>query len=144
MEQFKSFITEEKTEDYKVVILSVEHGDKAITANRMKEEANKLGLSHYIVGMDGSHIEFNNGTYTIHEVGDEKGFEIAPSDTVVFIRGTPTKDSSLDVISELEKIGICVVNSRTTISTAADNNGMETSTQLMLVALVLLIIVFLI
>ena len=49
MEQFKSFITEEKTEDYKVVILSVEHGDKAITAKRMKEEANKLGLSHYIV-----------------------------------------------------------------------------------------------
>jgi len=35
------------------------------------------------------------------------------------------------------------VEEKATISTAADNNGMETSTQLMLVALVLLIIVFL-
>ncbi|MBE44842.1 MAG: hypothetical protein CMO16_06680 [Thaumarchaeota archaeon] len=120
MEHFKSFITEEKTEDYKVVILSVEHGDKAVTTQRMKEEADKLGLSHYIIIMDGSHIKFNDGTYTIHKLGDEKGFEISANDTVVFIRGTPTKDSSLDLISELEKIGICVVNSRITISTAAD------------------------
>ena len=120
MERFNKFISEQKTENYRVVILSVEHGDKAITAKRMKEEASNLELPHYVIGMDGSHIEFNNGTYTIHEVGDEKGFEIAPSDTVVFIRGTPSKDSSLDIISELEKIGICVVNSRDTISTAAD------------------------
>ena len=120
MEHFKSFITEAKEEDYKVVILSVEHGDKAVTTKRMKEEADKLGLSHYIITMDGPHIEFNNGTYTIHELNDKKGFEISRFDTVVFIRGTPTKDSSLDIISELEKIGICVVNSRTSISIAAD------------------------
>jgi ribosomal protein S6--L-glutamate ligase len=120
MEKFKSFITESKNKDYKVVVLSVEHDDKSITAKRMKEEAVKLGLSHYVVGINGSHIEFNDGTYSLHELGDEKGFEISSSDTVVFIRGTPTKDSALNIISELEKIGICVVNSRTTISTTAD------------------------
>ena len=120
MEQFKSFITEAKNEDYKVVVLSVEHGDKSITAKRIKEEAVKLGLSNYVVGINGSHIEFNDGTYSLHELGDEKGFEISRINTVVFIRGTPTKDSALNIISELEKIGICVVNSRTTISTAAD------------------------
>mgnify|MGYP003635515210 FL=1 len=46
MEKFKSFITESKNKDYKVVVLSVEHDDKSITAKRMKEEAVKLGLSH--------------------------------------------------------------------------------------------------
>ena len=32
MEKFKSFITEAKEEDYKIVVLSVQHGDNAITA----------------------------------------------------------------------------------------------------------------
>ena len=120
MEKFKSFITEEKNEDYRIVVLSVEHGDNAITAKRIKEEADKLKLPNYIVGIDGTHISYNNGTYTIHELDDGKGFEISSYDTVVFIRGTPTKDSSLNLVSELEKLGICVVNSRETISIAAD------------------------
>ena len=120
MEKFKSFITEEKNEDYRIVVLSVEHGDNAITAKRIKEEADKLKLPHYIVSIDGTHISYNNGTYTIHELDDDKGFQISSYDTVVFIRGTPTKDSSLNLVSELEKLGICVVNSRETISIAAD------------------------
>ena len=120
MEKFKSFITEEKNEDYRIVVLSVEHGDNAITAKRIKEEADKLKLPHYIVSIDGTHILYNNGTYTIHELNDDKGFQISSYDTVVFIRGTPTKDSSLNLVSELEKLGICVVNSRETISIAAD------------------------
>ena len=120
MEKFKSFITEAKNEDYRIVVLSVEHGDNAITAKRIKEEADKLKLPHYIVSIDGTHISYNNGTYTIHELDDETGFQISSYDTVVFIRGTPTKDSSLNLVSELEKLGICVVNSRETISIAAD------------------------
>ena len=120
MEKFKSFITEEKNEDYRIVVLSVEHGDNAITAKRIKEEADKLKLPHYIVSIDGTHISYNNGTYTIHELNDDKGFQISSYDTVVFIRGTPTKDSSINLVSELEKLGICVVNSRETISIAAD------------------------
>ena len=120
MEKFKSFITEAKDEDYRIVVLSVEHGDNSITAKRIKEEAAKLKLSHYVVSIDGTHILYDNGAYTIYTLDDDKGFEISPYDTVVFIRGTPTKDSSLDLVSELEKIGICVVNSRETISTAAD------------------------
>ena len=42
------------------------------------------------------------------------------SSTVVFFRGTPSKDSSLDLISEFERIGVCCVNSRESISIAAD------------------------
>ena len=119
MEKFKSFITEAKEEDYRVVVLSVEHGDKAITSKRIKEESDKLGLENYVISLDGANLSYDK-TYTIHEAGDEKGFDISPSDTVVFVRGTPSKDSSLDLISELEKIGICCVNPRDTISMAAD------------------------
>ena len=44
MEKFKSFITEEKDEPYRIVVLSVEYGDNAITAKRIKDEADKLKL----------------------------------------------------------------------------------------------------
>ena len=120
MEKFKSFIAEAKEEKYKIVVLSVEHGDNSITAKRIQKEADKLQLPHYAINIDGTHISYDNGVYTIYALDDDKGFEISPYDTVVFIRGTPTKDRSLDLISELEKIGICVVNSRETISIAAD------------------------
>ena len=119
MEKFKSFITEETQEDYRVVVLSVEHGDKAITSKRIKEESDKLGLANYVISLDGANLSYDK-TYKIHEAGDEKGFDISPSDTVVFVRGTPSRDSSLDLISELEKIGICCVNPRLSINMAAD------------------------
>ena len=119
MEKFKSFITEAKEEDYRVVILSVEHNDNSTTANRIKKESDKLGLANYVISLDGANLSYDKN-YKIHEAGDEKGFDISPSDTVVFVRGTPSRDSSLDLISELEKIGICCVNPRDTISMAAD------------------------
>ena len=103
MEKFKSFITEETQEDYRVVVLSVEHGDKAITSKRIKEESDKLGLANYVISLDGANLSYDK-TYKIHEAGDEKGFDISPSDTVVFVRGTPSRDSSLDLISELDFI----------------------------------------
>ena len=119
MEQFKSFITEEKDSDYRILVLSVEHGDKSITSKRIKEEADKLNLPNYVVQIDGSYIKYDNGKHTIYSIDDDKGFEL-DSSTVVFIRGTPTKDSSLDLISEIERLGLCCVNSRTSISIAAD------------------------
>jgi ribosomal protein S6--L-glutamate ligase len=122
MEQFKSFITEEKDSDYRILVLSVEHGDKSITSKRIKEEADKLNLPNYVAQIDGSYIKYDNGKHTIYsidDVDDDKGFEL-DSSTVVFIRGTPTKDSSLDLISEIERLGLCCVNSRTSISIAAD------------------------
>jgi ribosomal protein S6--L-glutamate ligase len=119
MEHFKSFITEEKDSDYRILVLSVEHGDKSITSKRIKEEADKLNLPNYVVQIDGSYIKYDNGKHTIYSIDDDKGFEL-DSSTVVFIRGTPTKDSSLDLISEIERLGLCCVNSRTSISIAAD------------------------
>ena len=120
MEQFKSFITEQKDEKYRVLVISAEKGDKAITAKRMEEEATKLGYPIYIAGMDGTYTKFENGVRTVHKSDDDKGFEIHVSDTVIFVRGTPERDSWLDLVSQLEKSGYCVVNSRDCMELASD------------------------
>ena len=120
MEAFKSFISEAKDEKYKVVILTVEHGDKSITAKKLSKEATKLGLQNTIVNFNGATLRYDDGNHFIHGVDDEKGFQVNSSDTIIFVRGTPTKDSYLDLISEFERLGYCCVNNRTTINICAD------------------------
>jgi ribosomal protein S6--L-glutamate ligase len=120
MEQFKTFITEEKNSDYRIVVLSAEKGEKAITAKRMKAEADELGYPIYVAGMDGTYTKFENNVRTVHTTDDDKGFEIHVENTVVFVRGTPERDSWLDLVSQLEKAGYCVVNSRDCMELAGD------------------------
>jgi len=120
LEAFKSFISEAKDEKYKVVILTVEHGDKSITAKKLSKEATKLGLQNTIVNFNGATLRYDDGNHFIHGVDDEKGFQVNSSDTIIFVRGTPTKDSHLDLISEFERLGYCCVNNRTTINICAD------------------------
>ena len=71
LENFKSFISEEKHENYRVVVISNELGDKAITAKRMEEEANKLEYPYYIAPMDGTYTVLNDGVRTVHKQDDE-------------------------------------------------------------------------
>ena len=120
MEKFKSFITEEKSEKYRVLVISTEHGSKAKTAERLEDEAKKLGIEYYIVKMNGTYIKYDNDKYTIHKEDDEKGFELDRDNTVCFMRGTPERDSYLDLLSQLEKIGIPMVNSRVCLERAVD------------------------
>ena len=120
MEKFKSFITEEKSEKYRVLVISTEHGSKAKTAERLEDEAKKLGIEYYTVKMNGSYIKYDNDKYTIHKEDDEKGFELDRDNTVCFMRGTPERDSYLDLLSQLEKIGIPMVNSRVCLERAVD------------------------
>ena len=121
MEKFKSFIVEEKDiEKYRVLVISTEHGDNSITAERLEDEAKKLGFEFYVVKMNGSYIKFDNDKYTIHKDDDTKGFELNSDNTVCFMRGTPSRDSYLDLVSQLERIGIPMVNSRVCLERAAD------------------------
>ena len=120
METFGSFISEAKDEKYRAVILTVEHGNKSITAKKLSKEATKLGLENIIVQFDGATLRYNDGNHFIHSTDDDKGFQTNSSDTIIFVRGTPSKDSHLDLISEFERLGYCVVNSRTTINICAD------------------------
>ena len=51
METFSQFLSEETTEDYKVVILTVEVGDKSKTATKFEEQAKKMGA--WVFGAQG-------------------------------------------------------------------------------------------
>ena len=121
VDSFKSFITEQKNiEKYRVLVISTEHGSKAPTATRLEDEAKKLGMQAYVVKMNGTYIKYDNDKYTIHQEEDEKGFELDRDNTVCFMRGTPERDSYLDLLSQLEKIGIAMVNSRSCLEIAVD------------------------
>ena len=116
---FTDFITEEEQiENYKVVILTVEHGDKSITAKKFEKQAQKMGMEAFLSDFQGVSLTFDDGKYSIKN--KDNSMEISSKDTVVFVRGTPTRDSHLDLISELERIGCTCINSRTTISICAD------------------------
>jgi len=116
--KFNEFITEDKNEKYKVVILTVEFGDKSITAKKFEEEAQKMGMKTFLANFKEVSLKFDNGKHFLSD--DKKKIEINKSDTVVFVRGTPSRDSMLDLISELERLGITCINNRTTINVCAD------------------------
>jgi len=122
LKEFGSFLNEAKEEDkYRLVLISTEFGDKAITAERIEEEAKKAGYEYYITNMDGTYVrKSDKGVWTIHKDDDKKGFVVTPDDTVIFVRGTPERDSYLDLVSQLERAGIPVVNSRECMELASD------------------------
>ena len=91
IKQFGSFLQEAKdSEKYKLLLISTEMGDKAITAERMEEEAKKLGYDYYITKMEGTFIrKSDDNVWTVHKEDDKKGFVVSPSDTV---KALPLKD----------------------------------------------------
>ena len=123
MEKFKTFITEEKSEKYKILVISAEpNNDKLFhTAQRFVDEGKKLGNEVYVIKVEGAIISYENNEYTISNSGDDKGTTISADNTVAFVRGSVRlKKSYLDLLSQLEKIGVCMVNSRQTIELSSD------------------------
>ena len=136
MENFKSFISEEKHENYRILVVSsgalrsseaarrvlAKKGKVPIfhTAKRFEEEAKKAGHEIYILQVETAYITFEDGIYKIYNKDDKDGFEIN-RDTVAIVRGTVRlKKSWLDLLSRLEKIGVCMVNSRDTVEISSD------------------------
>lgn len=122
MEKFKSFITEAKDEKYRVLVISGEptKGGLFHTAQRFVDEAKASGHEVY-VAYPTAYIRYEDNAFFIHNVDDKKGFEISSLNTVAFVRRSVTiKKSWSDMLSQLEKIGICMVNSRNTIELASD------------------------
>ena len=123
MEKFKSFITEAKDEKYRVLVISAEPDNEKLfhTAQRITDEAEKSGHSVYVVKVEGAIIGYDDGIYRIYNDDDKKGFEISSNDTVAIVRGSVRlKKSYLDLLSRLEKIGVCMVNSRETVELSSD------------------------
>jgi len=122
LKEFGSFLKEDKdNEKYRLLLISAELGDKAVTAQRMEEEAKKLGYEFYVTKMSGTYIrKSDEGVWTVHKEGDEKGFVVNPDNTVCFVRGTPERDSWLDLVSQLERASIPIINSRECMELASD------------------------
>ena len=122
--KFREFITEAPDNGkYKIVIITDEP-EKAKTfhtADRLKEEAEKLGWKHYLYKLTGGYTSYEDGIFRLHNKEDEKGFEVSGKDTIAIIRGSVVrKDSWMDIISSLEKHSVCVINSRQTINICTD------------------------
>ena len=121
--KFKDFITEAKNEKYRLLIITDEP-EKAKTfhtADRLQQEAEKLGWKNYLYRLTGGYTSYEDGIFRVHNVDDEKGFEVSRNDTIAIIRGSVVrKDSWLDIVSSLEKHSICVVNSRQSINICTD------------------------
>ena len=122
MEKFKSFITEEKGDKYRILVVSAALDKDRMyhTAERFTVEAKKMGHEVYVCKVEGAIITFENNVYKIFNSDDEEGFEIN-KDTVAIVRGSIRfKKSYLDILSRLEKIGVCMVNNRETVEISAD------------------------
>ena len=122
--KFREFITEApENGKYKLLVVTDEP-EKAKTfhtADRLRDEAEKLGWKYYLYKLTGGYTTSPDGALRLHNKDDEKGFEVSGADTVAIIRGSVTrKDSWMDIVSLLEKHSVCVVNSRETISVCAD------------------------
>ena len=120
-------MTEAKVEtkqSYRLVVL-VERPkklDPAGTSSKLVSKADKLGITTYNCRINGAYLirDEDTGVVTIHNEGDEKGFEL-DADTIVFIRGDVTKkDSYMDLISQIERYGIACNNTRETIEVCCD------------------------
>ena len=91
------------------------------TSSKLYNLAKEAGCKVYSVKVNGAYLERDDkGIITIHNQDDEKGFEM-DGDTIVMVRGAVTaKDSYLDLISQIERYGFPVVNSRECIEVCAD------------------------
>ena len=125
MKSLISFIdegAEEKKQDKLRILVVSKSTDKLFhTAQRISDESKKLGHEVFVVDILGAYISFEKDTYTVFNINEDVGFDINSNNTIAIIRGAVRfKDSYLDFLSQLEKIGICMVNSRETVGICAD------------------------
>jgi len=122
--QFKQFIGEEKEEKPFLRLLIVtdepDNAKEFHTADRLKEECDKLNYPYYLFKLTGGYTTLEDGVRRFHNKDDKKGFEVGAM-TVAIIRGSISrKDSWLDFVSILERANATLVNPRTTINMCAD------------------------
>ena len=127
MKSLKLFIDEgaeeKKLDKLRVLVISKkeEDGELSRTVKRISDEGKKLGHEVFIVDIDGTFVTYEEDTHRIYNISEDTGFDISSTDTIAIIRGSvKLKSSYLDLLSQLEKIGICMINSRETVGICAD------------------------
>ncbi len=121
--KFKEFLGEAKDNKFRLLIVTDEPEEAKTfhTADRLQQEAKKLGWDFYLYKLTGGYTTYNDGIRRLHNKDDKKGFVVSSKDTIAIFRGSVVrKDSWMDLISTLEKGGICCVNSRYSIEVCTD------------------------
>ena len=137
MKSFNELLTEAKGNDkpYRLVVIAErrmvkkkkKNSDVPVvkkpksTSSKLYTIAKENGIEVYSVKVNGAYlVREDDGVITIHNEDDEKGF-VMDADTLIMVRGAVTaKDSYLDLISQIERYGFPVVNSRECIEVCAD------------------------
>ncbi len=120
--KFRDYITEAKKDFLRLLIITDEPEEAKTfhTADRLREECDKLGYPNYLFKLTGGYTTYENGIRKFHNKDDKKGFEVGAM-TVAVVRGSITrKDSWMDFVSILERANATLVNPRTTINICAD------------------------
>ena len=122
--KFKDYITEAKEgKPFLRLLIITDEPEEAKTfhtADRLREECDKLGYPNYLFKLTGGYTTYEDGIRKFHNKDDKKGFEVGAM-TVAVVRGSITrKDSWMDFVSILERANATLVNPRTTINICAD------------------------
>jgi len=122
--KFKDYITEAKEgKPFLRLLIITDEPEEAKTfhtADRLREECDKLGYPNYLFKLTGGYTTYEDGIRKFHNKDDKKGFEVGAM-TVAIVRGSITrKDSWMDFVSILERANATLVNPRTTINICAD------------------------
>ena len=127
---FDNLLNEEKKDtSYKLLIVSTQPAESEnvknfYTTRKLAEQAKVMNIPAYILHAESGSIQLESRNPTIYKIyneDDEKGFEIEPRNTVAIIRGSVNlADSRLDLVSQLEKAGVCCVNQRQAMEICSD------------------------
>ncbi len=118
VKNFTAFYEEKnapKDEDYNIVIIHVLK-ELSPTVKRIIEECKKSSVKFYECLIDGAFIEEGK----LYRAKDEKGFELSSKTVVIVLGDVHKKNSYLNFLSELERAGTTLVNSRRTIEICSD------------------------
>ena len=141
MEQFKSFITEEKKDKITILILTSSTSTKPeVVTGMLLSSCKKLGLNCYQVVTSEAWISDNDierGSIVIKNYdGQDEDVEIETSTTVVFVRaGTLETEIGLALLGSLQNSGCFMINTSKSMATcdnkmsaytAFERNGINT------------------
>ena len=77
--KFKDYFTEQKQEkDFLRLLIITDEPEEAKTfhtADRLREECEKLGYPFYLFKLTGGYTTYEDGVRKFHNKGDKKGFE---------------------------------------------------------------------
>lgn len=125
MKNLSHYLVEQNIDKIKFIVLTgrKSSGNEGLnrTARVFKEACEKKDIKCYVVFAEDGYITRKDGKVFIHNMKDEKGFEINASNTVAVVRGNVIKtQSGLDLLSQIERHNIFCVNYRLTLEQCAD------------------------